>query len=166
MVDKVLICLSYLRGCGMEKCRWNVVLFVFSVFVMTGCNSGDVSRDAQREKRDYEFCKMVKDVVTPDHPTCGKYINSIKNEGLVVLRDANKLSYVSISSKPEIWTDEFILYRVPNGTRARRLDVKEYAFAGGKTLRRIHVELVGNPTKGGWVFASDTQSIDSAQGQP
>ena len=85
--------------------------------------------------------------------------NSGHSPNEIVLHD-NTINNVYISSKPEVWTDDFILYKVPNGTRARKLETKKYSFVGGSSIDRVQVELASDPSKKGWVMGSDVHDGD------
>lgn len=77
-------------------------------------------------------------------------------EPVPVILKSNVSKYVPVSSMPEVWTDDYITARVPNGTRAMRLRVKRYPISGTAPVVRYLIKTDGAEPVMGWVHRFDT----------
>lgn len=136
------------------------------VAVLTGC-SAEKPLDPQATEKRLAFCRSVIDAVKPGDKTCGPYLEQLKRErdqvqkeNELTLRSDSVTDNVSISSQPEIWTDEYIIARVPNGTKAMRMQVARYPLPvadpyGKKEIVRFLVRTAEPGSVTGWVHAMD-----------
>lgn len=136
------------------------------VSALTGC-SAEKTIDPQAEANRLAFCRSVIDVVKPGDKTCGRYLEQIKREqdqvqkeNELTLRSDSGTNAVAISSRPEIWTDDYIIARVPNGTKAIRVQVARYPLPvadpyGQKEIVRFLVRTPEPSSVTGWVHQMD-----------
>jgi hypothetical protein len=109
----------------------------------------------------------VIDAVKPSSPICGPYLEQLKRErdqakkdNEITLRNPfTGMDTVAISSRPEIWTDEYIIARVPNGTKAARLEEARYLLPDAdpsrkKEIVRIRVRTAEPDSVAGWVLGA------------
>lgn len=78
--------------------------------------------------------------------------------GAIVVLEDDLMKAVQLSRTPDRWGDEDSVGRVPNKTRAKIVDRKE--FPSMNTLVRYQVEVVGSKLRG-WVSASEVRAIDA-----
>ncbi len=124
--------------------------------------------DPEAEAQRLAFCRTVIDAVKPGDRICGPYLAQLKRErdqakkdnGLTLRNSVTAMDTVAISSRPEIWTDEYIIARVPNGTKAVRLQVAKYPLPvadpyGKKETVRFLVRTAEPGSVTGWVHPMD-----------
>jgi hypothetical protein len=74
-----------------------------------------------------------------------------------ILEDSDGV--VSLSNEYSKWTDENIVGRVPNGTEATIIEIKEERMIDGSDkgyrFMRLKIRLVAEPFTEGWVFSNE-----------
>lgn len=136
----------------MRFCPLAVLVVVF----LAGCST-QPPPDAKTEAERIAFCRSVIDVVKPGDKICGPYIKKIRQEDELTLFNRLVGNSVSISSRPEIWTDEYIIATVPNGTKAKRLEEKRYPIPGDQDTVRFLIRTAGPNPVTGWVHSFDVR---------